>query len=142
MASQDNGFSLSSWNYGSYAICNPSYNQATRQNNINYHQNLNNNCQCVPKQTLNQYNKYGKRPLREEERIVTNEYLQNINQMKTLEKNKNRIFRTKSANGTRISSQKNNQSKVSKTNSQIMKPDINNYLAQNYSIKPFGGSRY
>ena len=57
-------------------------------------------------QNNNIYNKYGKRPLREEERIVTNEYLQNINHMKKMEKSKD-LFRTKSANGIRQTHRKN-----------------------------------
>lgn len=90
----NNNYSCSSWNYGAYAACNPCYVQQIKtpnpQNQIRYN----------PLQNNQIFNKYGKRPLREEERIVTNDYLQNINHMKKMEKNKD-IFRTKSAHGLR-----------------------------------------
>ena len=91
----NNNYSCSSWNYGAYAACNPCYVQQIKtpnpQNQIRY----------IPPQNNQLYNKYGKRPLKEEERIVTNDYLQNINHMKKMEKNKDR-FRTKSAIGMRL----------------------------------------
>ena len=91
----NNNFSCSSWNYGAYAACNPCYVQQikafSQQKQSRY----------FPPQNDNLFNKYGKRPLREEEKIVTNEYLQNINHMKKMEKNKDR-FRTKSAIGMRL----------------------------------------
>jgi len=90
----NNNYSCSSWNYGAYAACNPSYVQQIKALN-NQNQN-----RYIPPQNNNRYNKYGKRPLREEEKIVTNEYLQNINHIKEMEKNKDR-FRTKSAMGIR-----------------------------------------
>ncbi len=78
----NNNYSCSSWNYGAYAVCNPCYVQQVKtpnpQKQIRY----------IPPQNNQIYNKYGKRPVREEERIVTNEYLQNINHMKKMEKNK------------------------------------------------------
>ena len=90
----NNNYSCSSWNYGAYATCNPCYVQQVKtpsqQSRIRYN----------PPQNNQLFNKYGKRPLREEERIVTNDYLQNINHMKEMEKNKD-IFRTKSAHGLR-----------------------------------------
>ena len=96
----NNNYSCSSWNYGAYASCNPCYIQQNKiSNTINQSRN-------IPSQNYNIYNKYGKRPLREEERIVTNEYLQNINHMKKMEKSKD-LFRTKSANGIRQTHRKN-----------------------------------
>ena len=97
----NSNFSCSSWNYGAYAACNPSYIQQIK----NY--NISNQNRYVPPQNNMIFNKYGKRPLREEERIVTNEYLQNINHMKKMEKNKDK-FRTKSANGLRRTYRNNN----------------------------------
>ena len=88
----NNNFSCSSWNYGAYAACNPCYIQQIKA----FSQQKQN--RYIPPQNNNLFNKYGKRPLREEEKIVTNEYLQNINHMKKMEKNKDR-FRTKSAIG-------------------------------------------
>ena len=89
-----NNFSCSSWNYGAYAACNPCYVQKIKAFSQQKHS------RHIPPQNNNLFNKYGKRPLREEEKIVTNEYLQNINHMKKMEKNKDR-FRTKSAIGIR-----------------------------------------
>ena len=90
----NNNFSCSSWNYGAYAACNPCYVQQIKAFSQQKHSRY------IPPQNNNLFNKYGKRPLREEEKIVTNEYLQNINHMKKMEKNKDR-FRTKSAMGIR-----------------------------------------
>ena len=89
----NNNFSCSSWNYGSYCAFNPSYISQSHQriqNNNNYAANKNNN---------NIYNRYGKRILKKEERIVTNEYLKGINYMKEMKKEE--LKRNKSANGIR-----------------------------------------
>ena len=114
----NNNYSCSSWNYGAYAVCNPCYVQQVKtpnpQNQIRY----------IPPQNNQLYNKYGKRPLREEERIVTNEYLQNINHMKKMEKNKD-MFRTKSAHGLRRT-YRNNNVKVNDQNTNA-KPDSSKY---------------
>jgi hypothetical protein len=125
----NNNYSCSSWNYGAYASCNPCYIQ---QNKI-----PNKAIQNRNPQNYNLYNKYGKRPLREEERIVTNEYLQNINHMKKMEKAKD-LFRTKSANGIRQThrnnnnNNNNNQNNINDTNNNNnnetnMKTDISKY---------------
>ena len=82
----NNNYSCSSWNYGSYCAFNPSY--ISQQQRIPNNNNPANN---------NVYNRYGKRTLREEERIVTNEYLKGINYMKEMKKEE--LKRTKSANG-------------------------------------------
>ena len=95
----NNNYSLSSWNYGAYSASNPCYNQQIK--------NLNNQYRYVVPQNNNIYNRYGKRQLREEERIVTNEYLKNINHMKKMNKAKD-LFRTKSANGLRNTHRNNN----------------------------------
>ena len=114
-----NNFSCSSWNYGAYAVCNPCYVQQIKTSNQNRY---------IPTQTNLVYNKYGKRPLREEERIVTNEYLQSINHMKEMEKNKD-IFRTKSANGLRRTHRNNNNNATNDPNNlnTNTKSDISNY---------------
>ena len=126
----NNNYSCSSWNYGAYASCNPCYKQNKMPNTINQNRNF-------TSQNNNIYNKYGKRPLREEERIVTNEYLQNINHMKKMEKSKD-LFRTKSANGIRQTHRKNtnnnpnnnNQNNINDTNNNDdanVKTDISKY---------------
>jgi hypothetical protein len=118
---QNNNYSCSSWNYGAYSSCNPCYIQHKYTNNY------------IPPKTSNLYNRYGKRPLREEERIVTNEYLKSINYMKKMEKNKD-IFRTKSASGLRTTHRKsnnedsNNQNMNEQNNNNVnTKTDITNY---------------
>ena len=122
----NSNYSCSSWNYGAYAACNPCYIQQIKASNPVGQSRYN------PSQNANLYNKYGKRPLREEERIVTNEYLQNINHMKKMEKSKD-LFRTKSANGLRARTNRNtntntnnnqNDQNVNNTNT---KTDITNY---------------
>ena len=110
---QENPYSLSSWNYGSYSCSNPCYIQQAK--NINRPKGS----ATIPH---NQYNKYGKRQLREEERIVTNEYMQNINHMKRMEQNARKgIFRTKSAKGMRTTGGKNES--VSQKNNTSMNND-------------------
>lgn len=105
-------YTLSSWNYGAYSQNNPYYAPPSVNNNMvkTERRNFNKN---------NQINQYGKRILREEEKIVTNEYMENINHMKKMEKEeKNGMFRAKSANAFRCTkrknsvSQKENNSKV------------------------------
>ena len=71
-------FSCSSWNYGAYSVSNPYFNQANRPSSSQYRQ--------VNIQKVNNYsyNKFGKRILPEEERIVTNDYMSTINHMKKI----------------------------------------------------------
>ena len=88
----NNFYSCSSWNYGSYAPCNPCFIQQFKSSNI-----MNQN-KYIPPKNANAYNRYGKRILPEEERIVTNEYMQSINHMKKMEKSKD-LFKAKSAYG-------------------------------------------
>ena len=126
----NSNYSCSSWNYGAYAACNPCYIQQLKTSNALGQKNYN------PTQYANLYNKYGKRPLREEERIVTNEYLQNINHMKRMEKAKD-IFRTKSANGfhTRTYRNTNNNNNININNNSHMNTNKNeNMNNQNEQI--------
>ena len=85
-----NYYSCSSWNYGSYAPTNPCFKQQ-----LEYLNTSNQNRYILP-QNNNAYNKFGKRILPEEERIVTNEYMQEINHKKKMERSKD-AFRVKSA---------------------------------------------
>ena len=78
-------YSCSSWNYGSYTPYNPYYTQQNKYSNIP------NQNRYVHTQNNNVYNKFGKRALPEEERIVTNEYMKEINHIKYLEKSKNSL---------------------------------------------------
>ena len=105
-------YSCSSWNYGGYSASNPCYFASKQKTNNFYFQsptNKNNN--------INLYNRYGKRRLREEERIVTDEYLQNINHMKKMSKSKD-CFRPKSVRGIR---------KPTSPPPETIKTDISNY---------------
>ena len=114
----NNNYTCSSWNYGAYAACNPCYIQQIKTANAS------NQNRYIPPQNNNLYNKYGKRPLREEERIVTNEYLQNINHMKKMKNAK--IFRTKSVNGVRNTHRKNNNNDNQNPNNQNNNINTNN----------------
>ena len=71
-------FSLSSWNYGSYSNSNPYFQQGVRPIPAQYQQ------PNIPKTSNYNYNKFGKRILPEEERIVTNDYMSTINHMKKM----------------------------------------------------------
>ena len=93
----NNYYSCSSWNYGSYAPTNPCFIQQFKSSTI-----MNQN-RYIPQQNNYCFNKFGKRALPEEERIVTNEYMQAINHMKKMEKSKN-LFRIKSSHGMSLNS--------------------------------------
>ena len=71
-------FSLSSWNYGAYSNSNPYFHQGVRPISAQYQQ------PNMPKTSNYNYNKFGKRILPEEERIVTNDYMSTINHMKKM----------------------------------------------------------
>ena len=71
-------FSLSSWNYGAYSNSNPYFHQGVRPISAQYQQ------PNIPKTFNYNYNKFGKRILPEEERIVTNDYMSTINHMKKM----------------------------------------------------------
>ena len=71
-------FSCSSWNYGSYSMSNPYFVQGNRPSSNQYRQ------PNVQKVNNYSYNKFGKRILPEEERIVTNDYMSTINHLKKI----------------------------------------------------------
>ena len=106
-----NYYSCSSWNYGTYAPCNPYFVQQYKYPSIPTQSRY------IPHPNNNVYNKYGKRRLPEEERIVTNEYMQSLNHMKKMEKSKN-SFRIKSAQGRAPKSALNTNSKENNNNEQ------------------------
>jgi hypothetical protein len=70
-------YGLSSWNYGSFHSTNPYYAPSHKPQNDNQ-QNLQ---RC---QSASSFNKYGKRKLREDEKIVTDEYLKVMRDNKTI----------------------------------------------------------
>ena len=71
-------YSCSSWNYGAYSISNPYFVQENKTLQNQYNQ------PNIPKTYNYSYNKFGKRILPEEERIVTNDYMSTINHMKKM----------------------------------------------------------
>ena len=71
-------FSCSSWNYGSYSISNPYFVRGNRPSSNQYPQ------ANIQKSNNYAYNKFGKRILPEEERIVTNDYMSEINHIKKI----------------------------------------------------------
>ena len=101
-----NNFSCSSWNYGSYCAFNPSYMSHSNQRVTN-----NNN---IPNQNINIYYRYGKRVLKADERIVTNDYLKGINYMKEMKKEE--LKRTKSANGIRRKTYRESNNNINNNN--------------------------
>ena len=93
-------FTLSSWNYGAFCINNPCYISVKTSQDKN---NENNGIK-VNRNTEMPSSRYGKRFLKEEERIVTNEILESLNHYNEMQKCiKKGMFRTKSANGLRHS---------------------------------------
>ena len=93
-------FTLSSWNYGSYCMNNPCYiSVKTSQDKCNENNEIK-----VNRNTEIPTYRYGKRFLKEEERIVTNEIMESLNHYNEMQKcMKKGMFRTKSANGLRYS---------------------------------------
>ena len=106
-------FSCSSWNYGSYCSFNPSYMAPPRpraQSKVN-----------IPNPNI--YNRYGKRVLKHDERIVTNEYLKGINYMKQMKKED--LKRTKSAKGLRYTHRENNNNNINDDESNMQSSSNN-----------------
>lgn len=105
-----NGYALSSWNYGSFHYSNPRYvkkeqvpikvigseaekinnNNNTNTNNTNY-MNIN-----ASKPKTSDFNKYGKRKLTETEKIVTEDYLKAMNDIKNI-KGTRKLSQTRSS---------------------------------------------
>lgn len=78
--SNDYQYSCSSWNYGPYCSENPYYVQQIRQANIARPMTSNN------KVSAGVFNQHGKRVLREEDKIVTNDVLKERNRQKLFER--------------------------------------------------------
>lgn len=96
------GYSLSSWNYGAFSANNPSFAHTTKNKQTSLY---------TP--DMSQFNKYGKKYLKEEEKIVTNEYMRGYNQMKFMEdENYNKMMRAKSAKGLRDRSLTNHETSL------------------------------
>ena len=129
-------YSCSSWNYGNYSINNPYYYRNFSQKNIlesksnynngkNYNKNLN--------KSNSQYNIYGKRILKPEEKIVTDDILKCQNNLKIFQNKINKqkkIYRNKSANLNRkLSNNSNNTNNIYNNNSNIseIKSNLSNY---------------
>ena len=133
---KNNNYLLSSWNYGSYSPCNPyyktcmkyHYNSKTNPNNQQPKPKL--NCDNTKKITeTNIPNK--KRRLKEDERIVTNEYLKSFYYYKKLQSfMKNGQFRPKSVTRIKVNNINNfndnniDSGRVGK-NQKELKTDIN-----------------
>ena len=101
---KNNHFLLSSWNYGSYSACNPYYKTCMKYKNV-LKTNPNNQTKIkenFPQKKITGINNPNKkRRLKEEERIVTDEYIKSFNYYKKMQGlMKNGKFRPKSV--TRI----------------------------------------
>ena len=83
----NNYYSCSSWNYGSYTPYNPYFAQQFKST-------LNNTQPTHAAPQNVDYTKFGKRFLPEEERIVTNEFMKEINHIKKIDKSKD-SYKTK-----------------------------------------------
>ena len=143
---KNNFYLLSSWNYGSYSPCNPYYKTyiKTKNSNINTNPNKpimkaksNEKIKTKKITEITSQNKYQRRHLKEEERIVTNEYLKSFNYYKKMQNLMSKgAFRPKSAarvkvtkinniNNNLISSEREkNQKKLKTENNENEKPRI------------------
>jgi hypothetical protein len=86
----------SSWNYGSFHSCNPFYNRKVSKKDEK-------NGELKRSNSVN-LNRFGKRKLQEEEKIVTNDYLKTMKELKTI-KNVN----VKNTNSHKSASSSNRQ---------------------------------
>ena len=131
-----NNYLLSSWNYGSYSPCNPYYKTYMK---YQYNSKTNpNNQQSKTKSNYNNVKKITetnipnkKRHLKEDERIVTNEYLKSFEYYKKMQSlMKNGQFRPKSVTRIKVNNINNindndlNTGRVRK-NQKELKTDIN-----------------
>ena len=127
----NNYYSCSSWNYGSYAPCNPYFVQQFKSPSY-----ITQPTHAAP-QSVN-YTKFGKRFLPEEERIVTNEFMKEINHMKKIDKYKDSFTIKQKPNTTTKELNTNNDinNNVDKNintnmnnnqNNNIIKTDTNKY---------------
>ena len=99
---KNNFYLLSSWNYGSYSPCNPYYKTCIKYQNNNTKTNPNYNqkktkSNFIAKKITEANTQNKRRHLKEEERIVTNEYLKSFYHYKKMQSYmKNGQFRPKS----------------------------------------------
>lgn len=84
MSQTKNQFSCSSWNYGAYSYSNPYYAQQINKYNT-YLKPSENKTGAMINRPQPKLTNFGKRILREEDKIVTNDYLRNINLLKKIE---------------------------------------------------------
>ena len=122
-------YSLSSWNYGAYSTSNPYYQQKPIvQNN-----------KPIPNYPMTAY---GKRILKEDEKIVTDEILQNYKDLRVMHGIKPKMKRTKSANiynrgknttTNNNETSNNNNNEMTTTNNQITNNNNTNESKTNTS---------
>ena len=103
----NSNFSCSSWNYGSYSMSNPYFVQGNRPSSNQYRQ------PNVQKVNNYSYNKFGKRILPEEERIVTNDYMSTINHLKKIKE-----FEEKKSKKKHVKKNEQNEKEKDKEESQ------------------------
>jgi hypothetical protein len=83
---QKSGFSLSSWNYGSFHHCNPYYQKREYLAEDNKFQADETHKEKLRSMSAS-LNKFGKRKLQEEEKIVTEDYLKLLHDVKVIKGN-------------------------------------------------------
>lgn len=125
---KNNFYLLSSWNYGSYSPCNPYYKTFIKKKKQNMNTNPNkpiNKAKSNEKITqkkiteVNFQNQVKRRPLKEEERIVTNEYLKSFNYYKKMQNLMSKgAFRPKSVTRIKITKINNNNNNNNIINSE------------------------
>ena len=113
-------FSCSSWNYGAYSISNPYFTQVAKPSTIP------NNTPYIPKINNNSYNKFGKRILREEERIVTNDYMSTINHMKKIKESEMQKGKKKTKKKKELKEQNKEDNQVNEENTELENSNIKN----------------
>ena len=121
-------YSCSSWNYGAYSISNPYFVQENKTLQ-NQHNQPN-----IPKTYNYSYNKFGKRILPEEERIVTNDYMSTINHMKKMKESELKKTKKKHNNKT-IQKEKQNEGEEEQNEENISMSQNSNRKNKKVDIK-------
>jgi len=130
------GYALSSWNYGSFHYSNPRYTRTEHPIKVISAETANEKVQNIVRPVTSQLNKFGKRKLAENEKIVTEEYLKAMNDSKNIRGTSRKLNQNRSTSNIRSSSNNYLNKKDYKeypNNLQVNNTNSNYYENQNTS---------
>lgn len=130
------GYALSSWNYGSFHYTNPRYTRTEQAIKVISAETANEKVQKLERPVTSQLNKFGKRILAENEKIVTEEFLKAMNDSKYIRGTSRKLNQNRSSSNLRGSSNTYKNKKEHKeypNNIQMNITNSNYYENQNTS---------